>query len=475
MRFFTIIIILLTACSQEQEPQQNKGNPQSSQSSAPQQYLCQGCHQLEHDSNHDFACVKCHQGKSPAPSRTAAHDGLIEKPAHPRYLAASCGECHPIQTKDIRHAGHFTLKNKINLVRRAFGADHDLQSLAEITGKQPPATPLNLVDDLLRRRCLRCHLYYEGDPYPATSHGTGCGACHLKFTAGSLENHKFLASPGDDQCLSCHYGNHVGNDYYGRHDRDLHWDYRTPHTRDGGSNRPWGIESHQLTPDIHQQAGMICLDCHHGQELMKKESTITCRSCHQTTDISQEDTINIKNGKTLTIPALRHKAHDLSNRVACQVCHGQWSFNDQGIHLLRLDEEDFDAWAALSAQESFEAEYQIDNSLYGEEDYPHPWMTDKISGKAEKGLWLKSYQLRRWEEPVICRDQQGIIQVCRPILDLHLSYVNENEEVIFDNIPGQQPENGLLPYTPHTTGKAGPFYRQRLGKFDLKINHGDQL
>lgn len=470
-----IIIIFLSACSQEQEPQGARENQQPAPVATPDQYTCQDCHRLEHDPNHaKLSCARCHQGRNPATSRTMAHEGMIEQPAHPLHLASSCGPCHPQQTGDIHHSSHFTLKNKINMIRHSFGAKQDLQSLAQITTKQPPTTPLDLVDDLLRRRCLRCHLYYEGDPYPATSHGTGCAACHLEFSAGKMKNHKFLAAPGDDQCLSCHYGNHVGSDYYGRHNRDLHWDFRTPHTSSGGSNRPFGIESHPLIPDIHQQAGMVCLDCHSGKSLMHDAPPPNCLSCHQADGRGKEKTMTLKNGNTLPLPLLRHEAHRLVDKVGCQVCHGQWSYNDQGTHLLRLDEDDFDAWAALSVQESFEAEYQIDNSLYGEEDYPHPWMTDKITGRAEKGVWLKSYELRRWEEPVICRDQQGLIQVCRPVLDLHLSYVGEDEKVIFDNITGQQTHKGLKPYTPHTTGKAGPFYQQRLQNLNLAGKHGEQ-
>ena len=56
----------------------------------------------------------------------------------------------------------------------------------------------------------------------------------------------------------------------------------------------------------------------------------------------------------------------------------------------------------------------------------------------------------------------GILKVFRPILDLHLSYVNQEEKILFDSITSSDPGKGLLPYTPHTTGKAGIYYPQRL-------------
>ena len=53
----------------------------------------------------------------------------------------------------------------------------------------------------------------------------------------------------------------------------------------------------------------------------------------------------------------------------------------------------------------------------------------------------------------------------RPILDLHLSWIDEKYIVRFDAIQGKTTDQGLEPYTPHTTGPVGMFYRQRLQNF----------
>lgn len=53
----------------------------------------------------------------------------------------------------------------------------------------------------------------------------------------------------------------------------------------------------------------------------------------------------------------------------------------------------------------------------------------------------------------------------RPILDLHLSWLDEEHKIRFDAIQAQSADKGLHPYTPHTTGPAGMFYRQRLQDF----------
>jgi len=92
-------------------------------------------------------------------------------------------------------------------------------------------------------------------------------------------------------------------------------------------------------------------------------------------------------------------------------------------------------------------------------------MSDKISGKQFPGLWHKGYRMRRWEQVTIGRDDAGKLQVMRPILDLHLSWINEDEEVIFDSISATTKNNGMIPYIPHTTGKAGLFYEERIEQF----------
>ncbi|MCW5208551.1 hypothetical protein VU11_07945, partial [Desulfobulbus sp. US2] len=77
------------------------------------------------------------------------------------------------------------------------------------------------------------------------------------------------------------------------------------------------------------------------------------------------------------------------------------------------------------------------------------------------GIWYTGFTKRRWEDILIRKDTDGLIKVFRPILDLRLSAVDEDGEILadFDNLTGK--DEGLLPYTPHTTGPAGLFYEQR--------------
>ncbi len=447
---------------------------------------CLACHPFTLDANHLFPCEECHRGAAKANSKQVAHAGMLPQPAHPDHMGVVCGKCHGKVVAQAASTLHFTLAKEVNLVRQAFagavhplrGADGELLPLDSLTAipqrNHPPQTPLQLADDLLRRRCLRCHLYAPGDSYPATRHGTGCAACHLTFANGALADHRFLARPTDQQCLSCHYGNRVGADYYGRFEHDIHWDFRTPLAATAEEQaEPYGVGFHQLTPDLHQRAGLACIDCHGGGELMAGANPITCLTCHGSTlapgapealsdrDGRRELTLALT-GKRLPVPLMKDPAHGrYGAKVACQVCHGQWSFADHGNHLLLAEAPDYDAWQALTRQGSSEVEARLEAVLFQNSE-AEAAMSDGITGISSPGIWLQAYELRRWEEINTCLDGDGILQLCRPILDLHLSYTNADGEVVFAGLTPGAGTPVLQPYTPHTTGRAGAFYPQRL-------------
>ncbi|MFH1217079.1 MAG: hypothetical protein V1706_11320 [Pseudomonadota bacterium] len=470
--FLFCILFFLTGCGPEEVENGTDIPPPPGKEMG-----CVDCHASTLDRIHqDIACTTCHGGRATALSAEKAHENLIRYPAHPDHMMQSCGPCHGEQVGKAEHSLHFTMKQEVNTVRRAFGAKKDLDSLVSVPQLEEIASIQDLADDMLRRRCLRCHLYFPGDKYGETTRGTGCAACHLEFSAGRAASHAFVGSPADSQCLHCHYGNFVGADYHGRFEHDFHWDYRTPYPKTGESLRPYGVEYHQLSPDVHQKAGLACIDCHRGPELMASNNRPSCASCHfwQPGQPLPGDNLHEKNntlvlitrhhGKKLPVPPALHPAHvEWKNKASCAVCHAQWAFTDEGTHLLRLDAEEFDPWEALSVQGSKEVESQIVTSLYGDESLPYIFMTDTITGELYSGVWLQGYEVRRWEFPIVCADAGGMLHICRPILDLHLSYVNEEEDVIFDAVkPGNAPPRGLVPYAPHTIGKAGPFYKIRL-------------
>ncbi len=478
----SLIIVFLCSCSGDPtEEQQQKHNSEHTKPTESQKG-CRACHEMSLDAAHDFECTVCHNGTDDSANKELSHKNLIQQPAHPDHMLETCGQCHKQQVQENTHSLHFTLNNEVNIIRKAFGATESLQTLTDIPVTDSPETILDLADDLLRRRCLRCHPYFSGDRYPGIVRGTGCASCHLEFYEGKLVSHSFIKTPGDTQCLQCHYGNWVGSDYYGRYEHDMNDEYRTPYTTRHDYFRPFGVEFHQLSPDIHQQKGLVCVDCHDAKELMTNgDSRIRCEDCHDKSRISNTlpgshisynkveasyHLLSSGDGKQHTIPLMEHPAHARYNDlVSCQVCHAQWAFNDQGTHLLRNDLDEYDDFSRLTVQGSFEIEKILKNNLdFNEDEIPHS-MSDKITGEQRPGLWYKGYETRRWEQVSIGRDSSGRLQVIRPLLDLYLSWIDEEEEVHFNSIRANAPYNGFVPYVPHTTGRAGLFYEDRIRNF----------
>jgi len=478
----SLSLLFLCSCSGEPEQSEETATDSSLTESTVlniSQKGCKSCHAMKLDQAHDIECILCHNGNNESEEKAAGHVGLIDQPAHPDNMLSTCGQCHMDLVLSNTHSSHFTLKNEVNHVRSAFGAKTPLDSLTEIPIVATPQTALELADDLLRRRCLRCHPYFSGDRYPGVVRGTGCASCHLERYEGKLVTHEFMKTPGDTQCLQCHYGNWVGYDYYGRYEHDMNDEYRTPYTTRYDYFRPFGVEFHQLTPDIHQQKGLICVDCHQGPELMTNTAEqIQCADCHDKNKISrgiaqaniqyntQDNSyalLSAGTGQLHPLPFMTDKAHDTyGEMVACQVCHAQWSFNDAGTNLMRSDVDEYDDFARLSVQGSFEVERIIKNNTdFDADELPHT-MSDKINGEEHLGLWYKGYVTRRWEQVIIGKDDTGRLQVMRPLLDLSLSWIDEDETVRFDSIKSRAANDGLLPYVPHTTGKAGLFYKERI-------------
>ena len=433
---------------------------------------CVACHgDIRLDAAHNLACTACHSGQGGEQEQQAAHAGLIVRPAHPDSMAQTCGSCHQAQVERAKGAGHFTLANKINAVRAHFGATKRLAGPNAIPVADPASSPQALADDLLRRRCLRCHVYGPGDHYPAVSHGSGCAACHLPFQNGRLQAHTF-ARPADNRCLSCHYGNYVGSDYHGRSEHDYHWEYRTPYAPTGYGPRPYGLEYRDLTPDIHQQRGLVCIDCHQDSGHNAKPS-VRCASCHDwrpgqpvppVRTLKADGGLLVltsrADGRIHPVPPLQHPAHrEFGRTVACQVCHAQWGSNDSTTHLLLTHTEDFDPWEELTVQGSSEVESLLSHNLYSDDPERPAAMRDGLTGEVRPGVWLQGFTQRRFEQLLVRRDTDGVIKVFRPILDLRLSLVDADDNPLVDNLTGA--DNGLRPYTPHTTGPAGLFYRDR--------------
>ena len=263
---------------------------------------CLRCHQVERESPggaHAAAalgCSACHLGNPLAYEADRAHAGMEPEPGALATVERTCGraDCHAREAERVAGSLMTTGRGLIAVDRWAFGElehpDGD-ETFAELLGVERP-TP---AQDHLRKLCAGCHLggRAANRDDAIRSAGAGCAACHLRpraatgpAAAGEAPAHPAVdATVGDDRCLGCHSrSGRISLSYQGL--AELH---RAGDPCDDPLTLHDGRPGCRLEADVHQRAGMTCVDCHLHTELMgdgehylhKEEAVeIRCESCH---------------------------------------------------------------------------------------------------------------------------------------------------------------------------------------------------
>ena len=481
---------------------------------------CLTCHKgIENiSSSHQFSCATCHNGDSTSNKLPDAHQGLIRNPSAPSHLEEKCGRCHEKEIKNLRNSLHSTAAGEINITRFLFGAQKSpyghyatISTGDFIQIPQPlshPDLPREIVDDLLRRKCLRCHVNTEGVRAPGFYRASGCAACHVVYEnngkyrgndksvrgkVGYPAFHRFVKKIPDIQCLHCHNGNRVGADYYGLFEHDYNLDYRSPVTFDSGGKQGinsifsgermpvYGIDFHHLQKDIHKKLGLQCIDCHEKNDLMGdgrlhvieiKAVKVKCESCHGGFDTKPDPEFVTKRNGKYQFTAKTGKIYEISifqtgivghdknhKRVACSLCHTSWAYGDYGFHVVRIDIKNYYPWRKFVLQA-----YPIVTRFLKKElgkpfkDWDKPEMKDFINGKEKLGLWLSGWTTRRWEFVPMGVAPDGRYVAFRPMFQFFVSYVDSEGYVILDSkkpVRGDGKVWGSMPYIPHTTMREG--------------------
>jgi len=278
---------------------------------------CVACHQgLEPVSETHGDCVSCHGGDPEAEDKEISHRGMHGKknPGAPQVWEKTCGECHEYQLSRVRSTLMTTNTGMIKNIQLTWeGEDGQLYATRPTETFAEDGTPLelnsvveldNLAGELYRKFCSLCHVANETNQVWTGSHGAGCTACHFPYNDNATyeggdetvqgkwpysKTHKMEPLPDNRVCFRCHNrSGRIAMTYQGQNDGNngqvpTDGVYPGPELISGLRNAT------SITPDIHHEKGMECIDCHTSRDLMGDgyayenmylQIETACEDCH---------------------------------------------------------------------------------------------------------------------------------------------------------------------------------------------------
>lgn len=345
----------------------------------------------------------------------------------------SCIKCHPSEAKKCETSIHTTLKNAINITREVWGIKN-----SDVTLQTIPHSPLkieepkDLVDDFLRRKCLKCHLGVKNSGEKGMKRQKSCLACHTKHN----DKEKCQTSKiSTDKCLTCHNKQFVGTDYLGLFPKDHHHSFRAPLKKNGKyPSQKYGIDHHSLNEDIHHTLGMSCVDCHNNKNGKSWETGAKCIDCHQ--DLTKQNHPNYH------------------SNISCSACHSSWNMSSYEMSVFRDDTADYEKWKDLTLQEDGYLTNFLTKALKSKKIIK-PVMPDWIDMKQKKGIWYSGYRYKRWEHFILGNSDDGTIKILRPIFQYRISYRDKTGKMVLDDVSKVNGKDIEVwtPYSPHTITK----------------------
>ncbi len=259
-------------------------------------------------------CASCHGGDAFTLDKARAHVAMDLIPGNLATARARCGQeaCHPTIIPRIDRSVMTTMSGIIAVNRAVFD---------EAPNGQPPvlAHVLRLAhspaDEHARQLCASCHLgrnKFALGPNGEDTRGGGCNACHLAYSPAALDaltayernrSKSDVEAPRvhpaisldirNSQCFGCHSrSGRISTSYEGWH--EMH----EPPAEASDPARPSPSRFRALAddrvfervmPDVHQQRGLDCIDCHTANEVMgdgvaharkQDQLRVACEDCH---------------------------------------------------------------------------------------------------------------------------------------------------------------------------------------------------
>ncbi|MGB0591459.1 MAG: hypothetical protein ACPGU1_17435 [Myxococcota bacterium] len=444
----------------------------------------------------DETCGPCHEAQSDL-AKTSPMAHAAGELAAARYRAGKQPSPVPV------YASTDMIADGDNTVCSAnFLTEFDPQPIA--VGTVNPATAAsaaNAVEQMLAKTCVRCHLNDFGDNrFAGDFRSSGCSACHMPYNedGSSASNdptlnpltiphpavHEMTAAPDDSTCGTCHHdGTRVGLNYAGMRNasdlaeanpdnpgtlgRSLHG--KDPHHYILDEQAGNGFD--ETPPDVHQEAGMGCIDCHTSEELhgnghlggdafcaVKTE----CTDCHGTVRaraLLQDPRHALYERDGAVYLTLKSDGRELQVPQAMDVVTpGHERYNEAAEQAMGVNENGF---SHTDEMECYTCHSSWLPSCYGchvEVDLlasgTYHTTGEQIPGKIDSTLeWVALHDL------VLMRNQDGMIAPSAPGDRLFMSLIVEDPDV-FEPTPVEWVSQSPRRFE-HPDGRVGPGFGQR--------------
>jgi hypothetical protein len=482
--------------------------------------------------NDVFGCVICHGGNGPDLSVAGAHRGLRggRNPAALDVATASCGvtktevgPCHAgrpnhllNRTENVPKSLMATNAGIIGILRFQWSIEASSHSkyaikavsdgrtaLGSVPEEIGPNGELRLADSHFRKFCATCHLRavrQEG----ALARLDGCPACHASYNKsgfyvggdatikrdepGHPALHRLSNRIQNDRCRACHNRSaRIGLSYQGEMESSQ---YGTPFVNGGLNDQDVdGRFVWKLTPDIHHEKGLACIDCHTGQDtmgngkihlFMKDQVEIRCEDCHGTftkppasmvinkdDELSQtlirsgslkakEGDIIVMTSKGSPMPHIKltEKGYELADKLTGKSHPISILTTRKGPHSIRGHERlECDACHSAWSPQCYGCHQALDLEAKGR---------DHLTGKLTKGRWAEGRTYFRYERNILGINSRGKVGVMVPGCQVWNTVNDETGR----NVPAYNSsimalKNGMSSIAigsthPHTTRKEVP-------------------
>ena len=241
-----------------------------------------------------------------------------------------------------------------------------------------------------------------------------------------------------------------------------------------------------MRPDLHQAAGLACIDCHPASEVMGDGQVrsagllhvgLRCFTCHgrpgrppagpvprtahggalaNLTVDGRGALLKLKlTGHELNVPPLEagpaaptaHRIYE-HDRLACHACHSALNPAQWGRMALLENTAAYAQWEPMAAQ----GDPQLLRLMA--ERLPTPISRDWLSGHTGPGIWITAPFFRRFEWRVYGRGPDGRVMLLAPRFAWSLARASAPAKLLLTG--DGRPALGVTPWHSHSTARAAP-------------------